>query len=277
MAGKVILMGEHSVLYGYNSVLIPLDINISINIKKSKKRFRTNDVNLNSLVYSVLDKINKGYNIQINLRNPIPKEKGLGSSAAFSIKLIEAILAFHNKNLSDEDKFILAKKYEDKIHNPSSGADIKVQILNHPIIYSKTKVEKFNLSLGLNLVIIDSLEKGSTKKAIQVVNNNKEKNRIIKKLGMYTKLFIYSCFLKNFNLIKIAVNSSQNLLKLLGLSTKNIDDIVNICNSHNALATKMSGSGLGGIVISFVYDQNLKDVLNALSKSKYEVVKVVKI
>lgn len=268
---KIILIGEHAVIYGYKAIAMPIkNRKVNITVKKSKKLFNSNDKYLNKLVYKILKKIGKKPYIKLRIINEIPQKKGLGSSASFAIEVIRKIYNFYNKNINDYDIYSLAKSYEDEIHNPSSGLDILTSLSDKPIIFQKNeKVEKIEFNLNSKIYILDTLEKGKTKKAIELVRNNYHINEeIIKKIGEKTEEFISS---KN-DLKQIAkiFNETNELLEEMDLVSNKAKKIIEICKPY-VDGIKISGSGLGGIVIAILENNKEKEFLKILKENKIKI------
>ena len=100
---KIILMGEHSVVYGYPAIAIPLkEIKTICKITKSNKKleFNYNDT-LSMAVYYALKyiKIRNAY-IKYEVDSEIPSRRGMGSSAAVSIAAIRSVFDYYNQKLT---------------------------------------------------------------------------------------------------------------------------------------------------------------------------------
>lgn len=281
---KIILMGEHSVLYGKKAIAIPIKKNIYINIKKSNKPYKCNDKNIESFVYRICDFFSKKPFIKIIIRNQVPISKGMGSSATLAVEMVKAISKYYQKKIIKEKIYLLAKEYEDKIHKPSSGLDILTCLSDKWVILNKNLDNTFNIVekkyfLNVNLVIIDTKTKGLTKEAIKKVRENKLRDEIIENISDKTNEFLNLLEKNDINYEKIGniFNSVHNLLCNLGLNNKNIDNIVDFTLKNKAIASKISGSGLGGIIISLVKDEDLEEFKKKLEIENIKILGIEKI
>lgn len=263
-SSKIILIGEHSVVYGKRAIAIPIKkLKLSVNLID-------NYIFESEHVKYIKDLIEKNFVVPkkyIKVSSNIPRSAGMGSSASLAIEIARAYKV--------DEKFVVYHAEKKKHENPS-GIDSAVILNEKAIIYQKNKDIEFIKKLNAYIVISNTKEYGSTKKAIEIV---KEKNRsdLIDDLGKITELAIL--YYKNRNLVNLGktFNLAQNILKQLGVSTPKIDEIVNIAKNYS-LGTKLSGGGLGGVVISlcenFSSAKNLKKILKQNNIKDIFIVKI---
>ncbi|KKU16177.1 MAG: Mevalonate kinase [Candidatus Woesebacteria bacterium GW2011_GWC2_45_9] len=93
--GKVILSGEHAVVYGYPAILAAVDKRISIELDKAGKRVKPISLPKSGLLKYALKRtigltgINPGA-LRIKIDSRLPIGSGMGSSAALSVALVGA-------------------------------------------------------------------------------------------------------------------------------------------------------------------------------------------
>ena len=261
---KAILFGEHSVVYGKNAIAIPLlSMKLEVNL--------INDyIYENEHVKFIKQLIQNEYGIKdeiyIKIISDIPEGRGLGSSAALAKA---CILAFEKKyNINIDNKKIMNKS-EEYAHGKSSGLDISVILSSKPIIFNKNKgSEIFDFSLGAYLLIVDTGTKGLTKNAVEYVRKNYVKYKDnIEKLGNIcdkAKDCISNNDLKELGKL---MKDSQKNLKEMCLSTKKIDDIIESLDKYS-FGSKITGSGMGGCIISLLKDLSCIDELKKILKEK---------
>ncbi len=261
---KAILFGEHSVVYGKNAIAIPLlSMKLEVNLISDY-------IYENEHVKFIKQLIQNEYGIKdeiyIKIISNIPEGRGLGSSAA----LVKAcILAFEKKYNINIDNNKIMNKSEEYAHGKSSGLDISVILSSKPIIFNKNKgSEIFDFSLGAYLLIVDTGTKGLTKNAVEYVRKNYVKYKDnIEKLGNIcdkAKDCISNNDLKELGKL---MKDSQKNLKEMCLSTKKIDDIIESLDKYS-FGSKITGSGMGGCVISLLKDLSCIDELKKILKEK---------
>ena len=261
---KAILFGEHSVVYGKNAIAIPLlSMKLEVNL--------INDyIYENEHVKFIKQLIQNEYGIKdeiyIKIISDIPEGRGLGSSAALAKA---CILAFEKKYSINIDNKKIMNKSEEYAHGKSSGLDISVILSSKPIIFNKNKgSEIFDFSLGAYLLIVDTGTKGLTKNAVEYVRKNYVKYKDnIEKLGNIcdkAKDCISNNDLKELGKL---MKDSQKNLKEMCLSTKKIDDIIESLDKYS-FGSKITGSGMGGCVISLLKDLSCIDKLKKILEEK---------
>ena len=146
--GKVILAGEHAVVYGYPALVAAIDkrLTLAARFGPTKKRY-------SGLVkYALSQILSPGEKADIKIDSQIPVGSGLGSSAALATGLVWALLP----DQSEAIKNSVVRKIEDKQHGQSSGVDQTVVREGGAIKYVKGEgFEKVELNLA-KAVLVDS-------------------------------------------------------------------------------------------------------------------------
>ncbi|VWL84839.1 mevalonate kinase family protein [Oceanivirga miroungae] len=263
-SSKIILIGEHSVVYGKKAIAIPIK-NLSLSVSLIDEYiFESEHVKyIKSLIEENFD-VPKKY---IKIESNIPKSAGMGSSASLAIEIARAY---------NVDENFVVLNAEKKKHGNPSGIDSTVILNEKAIIYQKNEKIEFLSKLNAFIVIANTREYGNTKKAIEIV---KEKNRpdLIDDLGKITELAIV--YYKNKSLVNLGktFELAQNILKQLGVSSEKIEEIVELSKPYS-LGTKLSGGGLGGVTISLCNGlDNARELRKVLRKNKIKDVFIVRI
>lgn len=117
----------------------------------------------------------------------------------------------------------------------------------------------YHKKLGATLLIMDTGELGNTKIAVQSVkkqmDESESKKKQIARLGELATATQTNWFKQNAEEVGKIFDEAQSILASFKLSTKRIDNICKIANENGALGAKLSGGGLGGIVIALCPDQ----------------------
>lgn len=269
---KIILMGEHSVVYGYPAIAIPLkEIKTICKITKSNKKleFNYNDT-LSMAVYYALKyiKIRNAY-IKYEVDSEIPSRRGMGSSAAVSIAAIRSVFDYYNQKLTYKILTYLVNKAEKVAHGSPSGLDAKTCMSNKAIKFIKNKgLSMIDLNLNAYLLIADTGIYGQTKEAVEKVKELGEKAiPILGNIGLFTNEVEKNIREKNLKLIGENMTHAHEELKKLGVSCKKSDNFVETAIENGALGAKMSGGGLGGCVIVLIEnEEKVKKIEEKLKK-----------
>ena len=288
--GKIILFGEHAVVYGYPGIAIPVkEVNITVIIKQTdsfsysadRKLYKEEKERLNKLLDFLFFKLNiPKKNLEIIIESTIPISSGLGSSAALSISLIRAISKHFHLDLDNEKINKLGFESEKFFHGTPSGIDNTVITYEKTVYFKKGKTELLKLKKSLSFVIADSGVKSSTKQVVSEVKKKYEEDKekysnLFQEIGQITDQA--KSFLQEGNVTMLGVLITQNhyLLKQLGVSNDKLGNIVEVALQAGAYGAKLAGSGKGGNIIAIVDDKVKDDVIKALKKVSKEVIYTV--
>lgn len=225
--GKVILIGEHSVVYGYNALALPIQaLNITTTVEETDGPIwmDTNHYHgaffdapsdydgIKYIVKTLLAKAPDASHVKITYTGEIPMERGLGSSAVVALGTTKALSKFLNLNLSHEEIMKITNHAEMINHGKASGLDAATVSSDYLVFFNKQDgPQQLSQKLGSTLLIMDTGELGNTKEAVQSVKQQMDesefKKQQINRLG------------------KLATSTQQNwlkkmLLKLEKFSTK---------------------------------------------------------
>ncbi len=260
--GKVILFGEHSVVYGKNAIALPLkSIKVEANIN-FKYIFESEYIRF--IKNNIIKKCDIKDEIYIKINSSIPSSRGLGSSTALAVAIADA---FKKKyNISDEILENIIFESDKFAHGNPSGIDMAVIMNNKKVLFNKKEgIRDIAFKLNAKLVIADSGIKGNTKDAVSMIAKNyTEMRKYIENLGNITDRAIIALKNSDLKLLGDLMNLSQNNLKLMKLSNDVIDNLINVAK-ENSLGAKITGAGLGGCIISLVENEKkaieLKELL----------------
>lgn len=264
--GKIILAGEHSVVYGHPAIACPISLEIEANItlaKEPRLYFNSNVFLADSsefLFKKVTLKLSELFGYDVNLfgfdiLSSIPNRYGLGSSAALSVALIRSVIDF--LNLPKMSNYILAMAMEmEKIfHGNPSGID-HTTISEEKFIWFKDGMfEKIHCFTELEIIIV--MSSSSHRRTIESVTLMK---KLLKEQSSYVKNIFQSIenlvsemrkAIENgdLSLIGSLMNKNHDLLKSLGISNLELDNMCALAINNGAHGAKLTGAGRGGCII----------------------------
>jgi len=142
--GKVILTGEHSVVYGKPALVCAINRRLSIKFTPIKNNTKYTDSIFPILEKSVIDflktknEVYKKINYSYIVESAIPVGRGLGSSAAYCACISAGLLELFTKRQWDKETINLcAYQMEKYFHKNSSGVDTSTSIMGGLIYYRK--------------------------------------------------------------------------------------------------------------------------------------------
>ena len=291
---KIILIGEHSVVYGYPAIAIPLKkIGIECIVEEAKSSYFHNKTDTLSVALFTALKYLKKENAKIKYKvtSQIPTKRGMGSSAAVSIAAIRAVFDYFGEYLEDTLLEKLVHTAEIVAHSTPSGLDAKTCLSNKAIKFIKNKGFSYiDLNLDAYLVIADTGIYGNTGEAIQNVKNLGDKAKLsLKKLGRLTDEMtrILTGNIENkeekirrekISKIGEIMTAANTELGKLNITIEKTELFVKTAIENGAAGAKISGGGLGGCVIALAENLEIMEkVKNGFTKCGAENIWVEKI
>ena len=256
---KIILIGEHAVVYGYPAISLPLlEVEVTCRVVPAATPWRLfEEDTLSMAVYASLEYLNiKDAYIRCQIDSAIPEKRGMGSSAAISIAAIRAVFDYYQAKLPHDVLEMLVNRAEMIAHMNPSGLDAKTCLSDQPIRFIKNVgFEELAMYLSAYLVIADTGVYGHTREAIQVVESKgKEALPFLYALGELTQQAEEAIKARDAVMLGEILTKAHGNLKEIGVSSLEADALVETALHHGALGAKMSGGGLGGCIIALVAD-----------------------
>jgi len=293
--GKIILFGEHFVVYGGKAILCAINKRITvtaktipenkISIKSSignlilapKRPLTEVDIQLRPFYYladKMIQKYDEKSGMEITIDSEIPVGVGLGSSSACCVAGAAAISGVFTEK-SKEEILQMAIEAEKTLFPNTSGADCTVCTFGGIMQYDKqTGHSKIDSEPRFHLVIANSKIEHSTKEVVSTVNQFKEKNeeRFSKICNEENNLIddVLVCLKKNdLKGIGIDIIKNQEYLELIGVSNEKLRSMIKLANK-SSFGAKITGAGLGGCIFALTDETNMEDTIQQLKKNNYE-------
>jgi mevalonate kinase len=299
---KVILFGEHFVVYGGPAIVLAIDkrayakaedrkdklvhmisahLKLAANIKNGILKVEQGDPKQAKLKFEpvkiaverILEKYggNVGLNIEIN--STIPVGAGLGSSAAVVAAVTAAVGAELNLKMSKEDIFRIALEGEKIVHGTASGIDPAVATFGGTLLFQMdTGFRPLETKTDIPLVIGDTGVERSTKIQIEKVRNMKEKySQVAEPMMLAAREIALRAneALKDndLNTIGELMNINHALLSGIGVSDESLEWLINAARKAGALGAKLTGAGGGGCMIALARNERLEHVMEAIQRA----------
>jgi mevalonate kinase len=293
--GKVILFGEHAVVYGRPAIAVPVtgvraravvsadprsiacqvriqapDINLEANLDKLPASHP-----LAAALRAVLTALNlpRSPACLIRVKSTIPVASGLGSGAAVTVALIRAYSAFLGKPLPDDKVNALAFEIEKLHHGTPSGIDNTVITYAMPVYFQRKPsgptIEIFNVPQPFQIVIGDTGVRSPTAVSVRDVRNawqaqTEDFERLFDQIGSVSENARKIIEAGRPSQLGSLMDENQALLVQMGVSSPALDRLILAARSAGALGAKLSGGGRGGNMIALVNDTNAEVVMQAL-------------
>ena len=291
--GKVILFGEHFVVYGVKAILCSINKRVTVTAEKiSDKKIVINSEIGNLILepnksiseinsplkpfYYLANKVikNQDTGIQIKIDSEIPLGVGLGSSSACCVAGAAAIFKLFG-DISKEEILELAIEAERTIFENTSGADCTVCVYGGIMEYDKKQgFKKIEDEPNFQLVIANSNIEHSTESMVSEVKafTIKNKEEFSKLLDQELELVEDVLkLLKENNTIELGekINQNQEYLETIGISNNQLREMIEI-GQKTSFGAKITGSGGGGCIFAITDESNLEDTLKEFKDNSFE-------
>lgn len=293
--GKVILFGEHAVVYGQPAIAIPIrEVNATARIlpdispKPGHIHLQAEDIQLDAdyadlpenhpLAAAVRLTLQETSPIHIpsftiQISSTIPISAGMGSGAAVTVALIRALSSFLGTPLPNETVSNLTYEVEKIHHGTPSGIDNTVITYEEPIYFERgNPLETIRIRRPTYWVIADTGEKTPTYETISAVRekhtqNPKKYNTIFEKIGSITQKARHALIQGEVDTLGQLMNENQSLLESLEVSSPALNALIEKAHSAGAVGAKLSGGGRGGNMIALAYQEKIADVEQSLTNA----------
>jgi len=287
--GKVILFGEHFVVYGTKAILCSIDKRIKVTsqvISERKIKVKSDICNVEVgvdlvsnesidlmkpflyLATHTLKKFKKSGGIEIKIESEIPPGIGLGSSSASCVAAAASITGLFEK-LPKDEILELAIEAERTMFKNTSGADCSVCTFGGLAEYDiKNGFKKINSKADFDLVIANSKQSHITSEVVEKVRKFKENNEeLFASLYKHESALVQDALLalekNDLSAIGSLMSKNQHLLEQIGVSTDKLDLLVKEAKK-TSFGAKITGAGGGGCIIVLVDKSNLNQTLTNL-------------
>ncbi len=288
---KVILFGEHAVVYKQPALAVPVsslrvtasisphdrfqiiasDIQQEITSETLETQFDNALIRMTRLVLAHFKA--KPPPVRIELHSQIPIASGLGSGAAVSAALGRAVAAALQTDLTNDALNAMVYEIEQSHHTYPSGIDNTVIVYEQPVYFIRdTTLQTFQVSQPVRLLIADTGISAPTAAAVEDVralfNRSPEQMQIIfeaiGKIVQQAKSALESADISELGRLALL---NHELLQRLTVSSKELDHLVDAAVRAGAVGAKMSGGGRGGNLIAFAHPEQLAQVHEALMQA----------
>lgn len=312
--GKLMLFGEHAVVYGRPCIVTAVDQKMTAIVELiDQPVFQLNapDVQISNYQKPMdqlgKEEIPKGAKfVEFAVKNFItsqstPKVKkmrlhfggvkvtttsqfnalfGFGSSSASTVCVIKALAELIDKKLSTKQIFDLSYKTVLDVQGKGSGFDTAAAIYGGTLYFvtGGKVIEPLNIP-SLPLIVGYSGIKADT---ITIVNQVSE---IAKKYpkqidSLYTSiqsivdLARKSLLKSDWQIVGELMNFNQGYLTALGVNSQKLDNMINAARDAGAYGAKLSGAGVGDCMIALAPPSKIKTVKNAITKVGGKVINI---
>ena len=299
--GKIILFGEHAVVYGRPALAVPVaQVHADVDVSDSSRKgiwIDAPDIDLHaelntlpsdhpiaSVIHNFLflsrvphpsplsqrERGTKIPNLKIKITSTIPVASGLGSGAAVTVALTRALSSHLAYPMSDEEVNAFAFEIEKLHHGTPSGIDNTVVTYAKPVYFVKGQTaETFSGKSPFTIVIGDTGISAPTKESVGDVRKLWEADKanwesMFDDVGKIVNEARKAVESGQWESLGELMNQNHTLLQKMTVSSPELDNLVSAAINAGALGAKLSGGGRGGNMIALVEKEKAPVISEAL-------------
>lgn len=292
--GKVILLGEHAVVYGSHAIAAPVPLAIQAKVSDGhgdgvhlliprwgvEDRFDPAGEHRNSLHQSialVLERLGLlGRRMRIEVSPHVPRAMGLGGSAALAVSVIRALSRHYGLGLADEEVSRLAYECEKVAHGHPSGIDNTLATFGRALLFRRGDppfVRELRVDRPIPIVVGMTGVESLTARMVANVRAAWEHNpalyeRIFREIDALALEGVEAVEAYELGRLGELMNVCQGLLNALGVSTWELEELIQIARRNGAAGAKLTGGGGGGSMIALCPD-GAQRVVEAMERAGY--------
>jgi mevalonate kinase len=290
--GKVILFGEHAVVYGQPAIAVPVtqvratatvetappgsglaiiasDLGEGISLATAPQ-----DEPLAAAARRTLTHLSAPEpDITLTISSTIPIASGLGSGAAVSAALVRTLASFLGHTLEPAQVSALVFEVERIHHGTPSGIDNTVVAYEQPVYFVRGRPpERLPVGAPFTLLIGDTGIRSPTKHVVEHVRQAREHNparydALFDQIGDIANEARRAIEVGDVDGLGPLLDDNHELLIELRVSSSKLDELVEAARFGGAIGAKLSGAGQGGNMVALVEDDYVDEVTEALREA----------
>jgi hydroxymethylglutaryl-CoA reductase len=294
--GKIILLGEHAVVYGRPAIALPIPLAVEAAVTDEGKgvsiviprwgleqQVHENTQGIGGILAKILSELDLAkQNMTIEVFPHVPKAMDLGGSSALAVSILRALDHHFKLALSDAQVNAFAFECEKAAHGTPSGVDNTVATYGTPLIYRNDngtpRFDDLKLGQPLNLVVGITGKESLTAKTVARVRRSWQQypdryESIFDQIGALTEAARDALHSGQLAEIGELMNLCHGYLNALQLSTPELEELIHIARENGAVGAKLTGGGGGGSIVALCPD-NPRAVRDAINAAGYDALEI---
>ncbi len=268
--GKLILVGEHAVVYGHRAIALAVSRGTSVTLqdREGPSCLQPGGID-DERLWPALTTLIPAMGIGVTIASDLPIGCGMGSSAALAVATIRALAQREGRIASFDEIYERAFAMERIFHGTPSGIDHTVSALGGAVMYRKGEPpERLSLSRPIRLVVANTGAPGNT---LEMVAGVRQRNPTaeLRRIGALVEMT--AAHLLRGEDIGPLLTENHRLLRAIGVSTPALDEACLTMRAAGATGAKLAGAGGGGVVIGAVSEATEERVRLAAGPNAFVV------
>jgi len=270
-AGKVILLGEHAVVYGRPALAAGLGMGLTVELApaagparlESDRPELADDPRPQMLLAEAAAALDlPARDFVARVRSELPAGAGFGSSAALAVALVRALGAAAGRPLDAPAELALGRRLETVFHGHPSGIDPAAAALGTCFRFVRGEppiVTPLRPRAPVPLAIAFSGCPRSTGAAVGALRGRWEREpdryeALFDGIAATVEAGREALVAGDHAALGAAFDRNQALLEAIGVSSAEVEELARVARRAGALGAKLTGGGAGGAVIALAPD-----------------------
>ncbi len=268
--GKLMLFGEHAVVYGYPCIVTAISERLEVTIAGADdmpedRRF----------VDAAIAAWGGGRDIKLSTKSAFSGTYGFGSSSAVTVATLKAF----KPDATNRAVFDAAYKIVLDIQGVGSGFDVAAAVFGGTMYYIKNKAIEPLVIQDMPLIVGYTGVKSNTVDLINTVAKKREQypEKIERIFGAITKLTEEAKIKMvegDWERVGKLMDFNQEYLRDLGVSSEKLEALIKAASDAGAWGAKLSGAGGGDCMIALAPPDKREAIEDAITQAGGEVVQV---
>ncbi len=277
--GKLLLMGEHAVVYGQPCIVTAVDQRLSVTVEKSKgykSIINSPQVHDTRFIDAAIGVAKKAWGTDGGIRITTQGQLngyGFGSSSAVTVATLKALSMLYEKVVGQRELFELSYRAVLSVQGVGSGFDVAAAVWGGTVYYTGSRKTAEPLAVGtIPLVVGYTGVKADTVELVRDVGRKREAypekvDRIMQGVGKLVASGKEALLSQNWERLGKLMDFNQEYLRDLGVSTQKLEDLISAAKRAGAWGAKLSGAGGGDCMIALAKSDKREEISKAIQQA----------
>ncbi len=298
--GKITLLGEHAVVYGYPALVMAINLYTKAAASDGEGAVKIESAYPGGRVETKIDMdgeggdelpyvkaaIKKVWDMQgirraanVSINSDLPYGSGLGSSASVSVAVLAAYSLYYGVKFQPEQLAKLGREIEVQVQGRASPMDTLAVSLGGLIkVVPPEKFERMGEDFEVEAIIACVSKEKNTGESVAFVRKRKDElgsrfDEILEEIGSLVESSSKAIREHDLTQLCSLMNRNEELLEELGVVTERSLNLVRRARALGAAGAKISGGGFGGCVVVLGGDEKVAMALAPIADRVFMVTK----